>query len=201
MKEHIRKKDLIRSGIAIAAALVVMLAAIGINKSYDNATMVAGKYTPGTYVGVGQGFGGDVEVTLEINQKGGIDSATLVGASETPTIGGAALEELQEDYIRPQESGSRCGCDYVRLTGEGIAFTAATADGEPFSFNASVFTQEELEEKRHNYELEPCGSTVLCIDHRMAGIGSKSCGPDLSEQYRIDEDTYRFAFLIRPERV
>ena len=39
------------------------------------------------------------------------------------------------------------------------------------------------------------------LDHRMAGIGSKSCGPDLSEQYRIDEDTYRFAFLIRPERV
>ena len=39
------------------------------------------------------------------------------------------------------------------------------------------------------------------LDHRMAGIGSKSCGPDLCEQYRIDEDTYRFAFLIRPERV
>ena len=39
------------------------------------------------------------------------------------------------------------------------------------------------------------------LDHRMAGIGWKSCGPDLSEQYRIDEDTYRFAFLIRPERV
>ena len=113
----------------------------------------------------------------------------------------ASLDELQEDYIRPQENGSRCGCDYVRLTGEDIAFTAASADGEPFSFNASVYTQEELEQKRHNYELEPCGSTVLCIDHRMAGIGSKSCGPDLSEQYRIDEDTYRFAFLIRPERV
>ena len=65
----------------------------------------------------------------------------------------------------------------------------------------TVGEQEELEQKRHNYELEPCGSTVLCIDHRMAGIGSKSCGPDLSEQYRVDEDTYRFAFLIRPERV
>ena len=113
----------------------------------------------------------------------------------------ASLAELHEDYIRPQENGSRCGCDYVRLSGDGIAFTAASPDGETFSFNASVYTQEELEQKSHNYELEPCGSTVLCIDHRMAGIGSKSCGPDLSAQYRIDEDTYRFAFLFRPERV
>ena len=113
----------------------------------------------------------------------------------------ASLSELHEDYIRPQENGSRCGCDYVRLSGDGIAFTAASPDGEPFSFNASVYTQEELEQKRHNYELEPCGSTVLCIDHRMAGIGSKSCGPDLSGQYRIDKDTYRFVFLFRPERV
>lgn len=113
----------------------------------------------------------------------------------------ASLSELHEDYIRPQENGSRCGCDYVRLTGEDMAFTIASPDGGPFSFNASVYTQEELEQKKHNYELEPCGSTVLCIDHRMAGIGSKSCGPDLSAQYRIDEDTYRFAFLFRPERV
>ena len=77
----------------------------------------------------------------------------------------------------------------------------ASADGEPFSFNASVYTQEELERKRHNYELEPCGSTVLCLDHRMAGIGSKSCGPDLPEQYRVSADSFRFSFMLRPEEI
>ena len=111
----------------------------------------------------------------------------------------AALPDLHEDYIRPQENGSHCGCDYVRLEGGGLALTAATADSNTFSFNASVYTQEELAAKRHNYELEPCGHTVLCLDHQMAGIGSKSCGPDLSKQYRVDADSYRFAFTIKPE--
>ena len=111
----------------------------------------------------------------------------------------SSVEALHEDYIRPQENGSRTGCDYVRLEGSGLAFTVATGDENTFSFNASVYTQEELEKKRHNYELTPCGSTVLCIDHRMAGIGSKSCGPDLSEEYRISADNYHFVFLMRPE--
>ena len=109
------------------------------------------------------------------------------------------VEDLHEDYIRPQENGSHCGCDYVRLTGGGSALSVVSGDGNTFSFNASVYTQEELEKKRHNYELEKCGDTVLCIDHKMAGIGSKSCGPDLSEEYRVDEERYRFSFWLYPE--
>ena len=113
----------------------------------------------------------------------------------------SSVADLLEDYIRPQENGSHTGCDYVRLEGDGLAFTAATGDENTFSFNASVYTQEELETKRHNYELTPCGSTVLCIDHKMAGIGSKSCGPDLSEEYRVDADIYHFVFLMRPDTI
>ena len=109
----------------------------------------------------------------------------------------ASVRDLHEDYIRPQENGSHWDCDYVQLTGGGLTLTAATGDGQSFSFNASVYTQEEMESRRHNYELEPCGSTVLCLDHRMAGIGSKSCGPDLSKAYRVDADRYHFAFVIR----
>ena len=42
-----------------------------------------------------------------------------------------------------------------------------------------------MAEKKHNYELEKCGDTVLCVDAVMAGVGSASCGPALSEKYRI----------------
>ena len=115
-----------------------------------------------------------------------------------------SVASMQEDYIRPQENGSHFDCDYVTVSGNGIGITAVCADadqGRTFSFNASVFTQEELEKKRHNYELEACGSTVLCIDHRMAGIGSKSCGPDLLPQYRICGDHYEFAFMLKPETI
>ena len=109
---------------------------------------------------------------------------------------------MHEDYIRPQESGSHWDCDYVSVEGNGMRLTAACADEDPgrtFSFNVSAFTQEELEQKPHNYELEPCGSTVLCIDHQMAGIGSKSCGPDLLPEYRVCSDNYHFTFILKPE--
>ena len=117
----------------------------------------------------------------------------------------APVRELHEDYIRPQENGSHYDCDYVTVeshTGHQLAErkTALTAVGEKtFSFNASIYTEEELTEKAHNYELEECGSTVLCLDYRQNGIGSNSCGPQLLEKYRLDETEFQFALRLKPE--
>ena len=108
----------------------------------------------------------------------------------------AAVSDLHEYYIRPQENGSHCDCDYVALTGDSMTFTAVGA--KPIAFNASVYTQEELTAKNHNYELVPCGSTVLCLDYAQAGIGSQSCGPKLMEQYQLDEETFRFELKMIP---
>lgn len=111
----------------------------------------------------------------------------------------ASVGELHEPYIRPQENGSHYDCDYVCVTGKGLCLHVASVDGNTFSFNASRYTQEELESKAHDHELAPCGSTVVCIDHRMAGMGSASCGPELRPSYRVDDDEYTFAFVIVPE--
>lgn len=106
------------------------------------------------------------------------------------------VSSLHEDYIRPQENGSHADCDYVKVRGGGLELQVAAA--ESFSFNASPYTQEELTQKAHNYELEPCGCTILCVDYRQNGIGSNSCGPRLLEQYRLDEERMTFEFRLRP---
>ena len=67
---------------------------------------------------------------------------------------------------------------------------------KPFSFNASEYTQEELTEKEHNFELQPCGSTVVCIDYAQNGIGSNSCGPELQSKYKFDEEAFTFEFAM-----
>lgn len=104
------------------------------------------------------------------------------------------VDELHEDYIRPQENGSHNDCDYVTVES---AFGSLTAVGErAFGFNASGFTQEELTEKAHNYELEPCGSTVLCLDYGQNGIGSNSCGPGVLKKYRLDEEEFVFEIKL-----
>lgn len=110
----------------------------------------------------------------------------------------STIWQQHEDYIRPQENGSHYDCDYVQLDGAGIKLTAVGA--KPFCFNASHYTQEELTEKEHNYELHPCDSTVLCLDYAQNGIGSASCGPRLAEQYRLDDASFDFSIRLIPEK-
>lgn len=106
---------------------------------------------------------------------------------------------MHEDYLRPQENGSHYHCEYVQVTGSDCRLTVYNE--MPFSFTISPYTQEELTKKAHNYELETCGSTVLCLDYRQSGIGSNSCGPQLSNSYRLNANHYRFSFHLKPELV
>ena len=108
----------------------------------------------------------------------------------------ANVDDLHEDYIRPQENGSHYDCEYVELNNSryGIVVSAENA----FSFNASYYTQEELEEKTHNYELIESDSVVFCVDYALNGIGSNSCGPVVLEQYRFDDVLFRFKFTLIP---
>lgn len=109
----------------------------------------------------------------------------------------AKVEDMHEDYIKPQENGSHWGCHYVKLLSKDGIGLAAT-NNETFSFNVSRYTQEELTEKQHNFELEESGSTVLCLDYTQSGIGSNSCGPELSEKYRLDYQRFDFNLTFKP---
>ncbi|PYG89185.1 beta-galactosidase [Ruminiclostridium sufflavum DSM 19573] len=109
----------------------------------------------------------------------------------------AKVKELHEDYIRPQENGSHWSCHYIKLLSEEGVGLAAT-NNETFCFNASHYTQEELEAKKHNFELEESGYTVLCLDYTQSGIGSNSCGPELSKKYRFDAQRFEFNMTFKP---
>ena len=104
------------------------------------------------------------------------------------------VENMHEDYVRPQENSSHWDTRWLELS-DGHVCLKVTSPAA-FSFNVSRFTQEELASKRHNFELEPCGSTVLCLDSRMAGVGSASCGPALDEKYRLALPEIRLEFVM-----
>ena len=106
----------------------------------------------------------------------------------------AHVDDMHEDYLRPQENGSRSDCDYVILS-DGTTQLAVCGD-TPFAFSVSPYTQEELTVKRHSYELEKCGRTVLCLDYAQNGIGSNSCGPNLSDTYRLVEQSFDFSLTL-----
>ena len=108
----------------------------------------------------------------------------------------ADVEDLHEDYIRPQENGSHYDCEYVELNNSRYGIVASAE--KAFSFNASYYTQEELEKKTHNYELIESDSVVFCVDYALNGIGSNSCGPVVLDQYRFDDVLFRFQFTLIP---
>lgn len=100
------------------------------------------------------------------------------------------VTNMYEDYIKPQENGSHYGTRYVETKFFNIKSET------PFSFSALKYTQEELTEKMHNFELKKCKDTVLCIDYKQNGIGQNSCGPLTQKQYRFDETHFSFSIRI-----
>lgn len=106
------------------------------------------------------------------------------------------ISDMHEDYIKPQENGSHCGCRSASFISDKLTWTVL---GKDFAFNASEYTQEELTEKLHNYELEKCEYNVLCIDYRQGGIGSNSCGPEPTRDNRIEEEHFDFEMIWKFE--
>ena len=106
----------------------------------------------------------------------------------------STVNAQHEDYVKPQENGSHYGCRRMSLADGDFALRVANK--ETFSFNVSPYTQEELTAKAHNYELEPCGMSVVCLDYRQSGIGSHSCGPELDEKYWLAEERFVFGFTL-----
>jgi len=109
-----------------------------------------------------------------------------------------SVEEMHEDYIFPQENGSHYDTEYVTLNtpNHNLQINSNTN----FSFSVSPFTVKELTTKLHNHELVKSDYTVLCVDYKMSGVGSNSCGPELPERYQLKEKEFTFEFNIIPNK-
>ena len=65
--------------------------------------LAEGAYLPGTYSAKAQGFGGEVEVSVEVGENA-IEAVTITGNDETPEVGGAAIPELEKQVMESQST-------------------------------------------------------------------------------------------------
>ena len=100
---------------------------------------------------------------------------------------------MHEDYIKPQENSSHYGCTNMTVCSDNVKIRF---EGDNFSFNASEYTEEELAGKKHNYELIKSEDNIICVDSRMMGVGSNSCGPELLEKYRLPLPKVSLALIV-----
>lgn len=106
------------------------------------------------------------------NQNDRLDG-TLPGRYTTTMAGSA------EHYVKPQSTGNRQGLRQMSLTdpstGRGIKIeTEGTVN-----FSALPWTDADLMNARHMWDLTPRPYTVLHLDGAMRGIGNASCGHDV----------------------
>ncbi len=109
----------------------------------------------------------------------------------------SSVDEMFENYLVPQENGSRSGTEWVTISGpRGMGLRISSED--EFSFNASHYTPEDMTAAGHPHELKKRKETIVNIDYKMSGVGSNSCGPELLEKYRLDETDFSYNIRIVP---
>lgn len=109
------------------------------------------------------------------------------------------VEEMDEPYIRPQDSGNRTKVRYLKVTdNEGDGFKFAFDDNY-FNFNARAYSQRLLNDAKHQEDLHDEHTTVINIDGFTRGTGTGSCGPDVLPQFVVDgRKELEFSFFMMP---
>ncbi|MBE6582370.1 MAG: glycoside hydrolase family 2 [Ruminococcaceae bacterium] len=103
----------------------------------------------------------------------------------------STAEKEYVDYIKPQEHGNHFGVKYLKLGAFEII------PDNTMECNVSEYSTQELSTKWHNFELEKNGYANVRIDYKVSGIGSNSCGPELFEQYRLNDEKISFRFVMK----
>ncbi len=120
---------------------------------------------------------------VQISAPGANDGADKNSSDKNNSAGSSSYQSI---------CNTQTASTIAATTAHSIAVTSTV----PFSMNASPYTAEELTNAAHNYELSESDKSVLCIDYHQNGIGSNSCGPELDEKYRFDEDEWEFGFTM-----
>ena len=109
------------------------------------------------------------------------------------------LDDLQHNYLRPQENGNRTDVRYLNIRDAyGSGFTIQDCTSRHFGFSVHPYSQNELDECEHIHDL-PCHDEVyLQIDALQCGVGGDLPGIALLKKgYYIEEGkTYEQEFEI-----
>lgn len=122
-----------------------------------------------------------------------LKAQTVVGIFQTKS------DAMTQPHIRPQESGSRANVRWAEIfdkDGVGIRLNAVD---KPLHFGCKSISDKVLSECAHLEDVIDSGVIHLDVDGFMGGIGTNSCGPMPTEEYRLNADKkYVYEFIISP---
>ena len=120
-------------------------------------------------------------------------TGTFFGVYEKP------LNEFITHYISPQDNSNRCDVRWFKLQNShnsGLEISGV----QPLLFRAWPYTEDDLENAKHDYELPDRDFINVNIDLKVHGVGgNNSWGKRTLPQYTIDgSKKYSLGFIIKP---
>ncbi|WMI66232.1 glycoside hydrolase family 2 TIM barrel-domain containing protein [Aestuariibaculum sp. YM273] len=112
------------------------------------------------------------------------------------------LDEFMEPYVRPQENGNRTDVRWLAGTtstkNEGLL---VVANQQPLSMSVWPYTEENINEAKHTYDLKESGYLTVNIDLIQMGIGGNDSWSPVGapmEKYQIPSKDYEYSFYLLP---
>lgn len=107
----------------------------------------------------------------------------------------APRSDLFYSYEVPQENGNRSEVQWVSISSgndDSVSLTAQPLeDNGLINFNVQPYSQSELEQAGHPYELEKFEKrNHFRVDFRVHGLGTASCGPGVLDKYKLVPGTH-----------
>lgn len=149
-------------------------------------------------------FGLDMELPMpfdKITYYGFGKEESYSDLKEHATLGiySTKVDDMYTQYIKPQDNGNRSGIRWAKITnykGEGFLITG---DAMSFNLNASRYSDKDIENAKHAFELVPQEKNIYRIDGFVRGVGSNSCGPDARAEFRhTSNEKVEYSFRISP---
>lgn len=122
----------------------------------------------------------------------------------------STVAEQYVPYIRPQENANKTDVQYLTLTNKKGFGLKVSALEKPFSMSALHYLTEDFqsevralggqnEKNRHTIDLKERDLVALEIDCVQQGLGGDdSWWQKPHKEYRLNEKTYRYSFVLEP---
>ena len=98
------------------------------------------------------------------------------------------------NYLMPQSAGNRTGVEEFTLQADSEMLKITSAI--PIEFSLLPYSNAELSKALHWHELPQQEYWYMYTDIAQRGVGTRSCGPELAEKYRIQPGNYQFDINI-----
>jgi beta-galactosidase len=111
----------------------------------------------------------------------------------------SSVRDRYVPYIMPQEHGNIHGLRWLALRrDDGSGFLVACE--QPCDGKATQVSDDTLTAARHTTDVQFEDRSIIHLDVRQRGLGTKSCGPDTLPQYRLHAGTWELDYRLIPLR-